>query len=223
MEDSFLDLLQLLRMVRNAFGLTNAPTAFQYFMNDVFGDLLDVCILVYLDNILIYSNSEEEHQHHVQEILRCLRQHHLYTCADKCFFHISMVKYLGYILSLTCLTMASDNVQVIQDWPKSQKIKDIQSFLGFANFYWHFIPKYSEITVPLTCLTHKGTDRDFSEKCHSAFMSLKQAFTTMPILAHWILGMLLIVEMDTSDYALAAILSTTSPTDSEIHLIAFHS
>ena len=119
--------------------------------------------------------------------------------------------------------MASDKVQVIQDWPEPRKIKDIQSFLGFTNFYRRLIPKYSEITVPLTCLTCKGTAWDFSKKCHSAFTSLKQAFTTALILAHWIPGMPLIVKMDTSDYALAAILSTISPTDSEIHLIAFHS
>ena len=119
--------------------------------------------------------------------------------------------------------MASNKVQVIQDWPEPQKIKDIQSFLGFANFYWCFIPKYSEITIPLTHLTCKGTAWDFSEKCHSAFTSLKQAFTTTLILAHWIPGILLIVEMDTSDYTLAAILSTISPTDGKIHPIAFHS
>ena len=119
--------------------------------------------------------------------------------------------------------MASDKVQVIQDWPKPRKIKDIQSFLSFANFYWCFILKYSEITVPLTHLTCKGTAWDFSEKCHSAFTSLKHAFTTVPILAHWIPGTLLIIEMDASDYALAAIFSTISPTDGEIHPIAFHS
>ena len=119
--------------------------------------------------------------------------------------------------------MASDKVQVIQDWPEPRKIKDIQSFLGFANFYQQFILKYSEITVLLTHLTHKGTAWDFSKQCHSAFMSLKQAFTTALILAHWIPGTLLIVETDALDYALAAILSTISPTDGKIHLIAFHS
>ena len=156
------------------FGLTNTPAAFQCFMNDIFGDLLDVCILVYLDDILIYSDSKEEHRHHVWEILWCLRQHHLYARTDKCFFHVSTVEYLGYILSLSSLTMASDKVQVIQDWPEPQKIKDIQSFLGFTNFYWRFILKYSEITVPLTHLTHKGTAWDFSNKCHSTSMSLKK-------------------------------------------------
>ena len=119
--------------------------------------------------------------------------------------------------------MASDKVQVIQDWPEPRKIKDIQSFLGFANFYQRFILKYSEITIPLTHLTHKGTAWDFSKKCCSAFTSLKQAFTTAPILAHWIPGMPLIVKTDASDYALTAILSTISLTNGEIHPIAFHS
>ena len=105
------------------FGLTNTPAVFHCFMNDIFGDLLDVCILVYLDNILIYSNSKEEHNCHIWEILQYLWQHNLYVCTNKCFFHVSTVEYLGYILSPSSLTMASNKVQVIQDWPKPQKIK----------------------------------------------------------------------------------------------------
>ena len=128
----------------------NTPAAFQCFMNDIFGNLLDVCMLVYLDNILIYSNSEEEHIWHVHEVLHCLQQYNLYACTNKCFFHVQIVEYLGYILSLSGLTMAADKVQVIQDWPEPQKIKDIQSFLGFTNFYRHFIPHYSDIAIPLT-------------------------------------------------------------------------
>ena len=100
------------------FGLTNVPTAFQCFMNDVFGNLLDVCMLVYLDDILIYSDSEKEHIWHIHKVLCRLHQHNLYACADKCFFHVQTVKYLGYILSPSGLTMAADKVQVIQDWPE---------------------------------------------------------------------------------------------------------
>ena len=192
------------------FGLTNVPAAFQHFMNDIFGDLLDVCMLVYLDDILIYSNSEEEHIQHVCEVLCRPRQHNLYTRANKCFFHDQTVEYLGYILSPSELTMAADKVQVIQDWPEPRKIKDIQSFLGFANFYRHFIPHYSNIAVLLTHLTRKGSAWDFSGKCRSAFNTLKKAFTTAPVLMHWIPGSPLIIEMDTSDYALTAILSTVS-------------
>ena len=95
------------------FGLTNAPATFQCFMNDIFSDLLDVCMLVYLDNILIYSNSEEEYIWHIRKVLRCLQQHNLYAHADKCFFHVQTVEYLGYILSPSGLTMAANKVQVI--------------------------------------------------------------------------------------------------------------
>ena len=127
------------------------------------------------------------------------------------------------MLSPSGLTMAADKVQVIQDWPEPRKIKDIQSFLGFTNFYRHFIPHYSDIAIPLTCLTRKGSAWDFSDKCRSAFNTLKKAFTTAPVLTHWIPGSLLIIKMDALDYALTAILSTVSLTDNEVHPIAFHS
>ena len=100
------------------FGLTNVPAAFQHFMNDIFSDLLNVCMLVYLDDILIYSDSEEEHIRHVCKVLHCLQQHNLYARADKCFFHVQTVKYLGYILSPSRLHMAANKIQVIQDWPE---------------------------------------------------------------------------------------------------------
>ena len=107
--------------------------------------------------------------------------------------------------------MAADKVQVIQDWPEPQKIKDIQAFLGFANFYRCFIPHYSDIAILLTHLTHKGSAWDFSNKCHSTFNTLKKAFTTTPVLMHWIPGSPLIIETDVLDYALTAILSMVSP------------
>src|SRR5882724_8688231 len=93
----------------------------------------------------------------------------------------------------------------------STKVKDIQSFLSFANFYHRFIYGYSEITVLLTHLTRKGTPWHFSDECHSAFEALKKAFTTAPVLTHWILDTQIIVKTDTSDYALAAVLSITTP------------
>ena len=119
--------------------------------------------------------------------------------------------------------MAANKLQVIQDWPEPQKIKDIQSFLGFTNLYRHFIPHYSDIAVPLTRLTCKGPTWDFSNKCCSAFNTLKKAFTTAPVLMHWIPGSLLIIKTDALDYALAAILSTVSLMDNEVHPIAFYS
>src|SRR5882724_13653405 len=126
------------------------------------------------------------------------------------------------MLSPEGLTMAPYKVQIIQDWPIPQKVKDIQSFLSFANFYCHSIYGYSEITVLLMHLTCKGTPWHFSDGCHSAFEALKKAFTTDPVLTHWILDTQITVETDASDYALATVLSITTP-DGNLHPIAFHS
>jgi hypothetical protein len=135
------------------FGLSNAPMAFQRFINDIFGDLLDVCVIVYLDDILIYSDDMSQHKKHIKEVLCRLQKHGLYANAGKCEFHRDSVEYLGYILTSDRLHMAKDKVQTILDWPEPQKVKDIQSFLGFANVYRRFIYGYSEITTPLTRLT----------------------------------------------------------------------
>ena len=147
------------------FGLTNASAAFQRLMNNVFSDLLDICVLVYLDNILIYSNTLEEHCHHIREVLLWLRNNKLYTCGNKCSFHEDTVEYLGFILSPNGLSMDPGKVSAILEWPEPRKVKDIQSFLGFVNFYRRFISNYSKITVPLTRLTCKGTPWDFSDAC----------------------------------------------------------
>ena len=163
-----------------------------------------------------------QHKQHVKEVLQRLRKHGLYSCADKCEFHVDTVEYLGYILSPEGLTMSPAKVQTIQDWLEPQKIKDIQSFLGFANFYRRFIANYSDIVVPLTRLTRKSTVWNFSDQCCEAFNSLKKAFTTAPILTHYSPDTLLIIETDTSDYALSTIISTYL-LDGEIHPIAFHS
>ena len=100
------------------FGLTNGPVAFQKFMNNIFGDLLDQCIVVYLDNIQIYSNNPEQHMKHVQEVLWQLQKHGLYAQAKKCEWHHNSVAFLGYIMSSEGLTMADDKIHAILDWPE---------------------------------------------------------------------------------------------------------
>jgi len=204
------------------FGLTNAPAAFQRFVNTIFADMLDVCIVVYLDDILIYSKDMESHQQHVREVLRRLWLHGLFAKPEKCEFHSDSVEYLGYRLSPDSLTMSPDKIQTISDWPEPQKVKDIQSFLGFANFYCRFIFNYSDIVVPLTRLTRKDTPWNFSEDCRRSFNALKHAFTTAPILTHFILDTPIIVEADASDYAVAGILSITCA-DGEIRPVAYYS
>jgi len=104
-------------------------------MNDIFSDLLDVCVMIYLDDILIYLNNMSKHYQHVKEVLKPLHKASLYAKAEKCEFHSKSVEYLGYILSPSSLTMYDNKVKIIQDWLEPKKVKDIQSFLGFTNFY----------------------------------------------------------------------------------------
>ena len=205
-----------------SFSFTNAPTVFQQFINDIFSDLLDVCVVIYLDDILIYSNNMSEHHWHIKEVLKYLHKASLYAKVEKCKFHSKSVEYLGYILSPSGLTMSDDKIKIIQDWPEPKKVKDIQSFLGFANFYHWFIFNYLDIVISLTHLTWKDIPWKFNSSCQDAFNSLKKAFTSAPILTHWIPDAQLIVETDASDYALAAILSVVNE-DNEVHPVAFHS
>ena len=120
------------------------------------------------------------------------------------------------------LTMANNKIRAILDWPEPQKVKDVQSFLGFANFYQRFIHNYLEITVPLTRLTQKGLKWDFNEDCRMAFKTLKEAFMQVWVLAHWKPDQHVIVETNALDYALAAILSAYDM-EGALHSITFHS
>jgi len=146
----------------------------------------------------------------------------LYAKAEKCEFHSDSVEYLGYVLSPSGLTMSDAKVKTIQEWPELKKVKDIQSFLGFANFYRRFIFNYLDIVIPLTRLTRKNSPWNFDDDCRISFNTLKQAFTSAPILTYWVPDAQLVVETDVSDYALAAILSIMTK-DNEIYPIAFHS
>jgi len=191
-------------------------------MNDMFSNLLDVYMIVYLDDILIYSDDITQHRKHIKEVLKRLRKAGLYAKAEKCKFHSDSVEYLGYVLSPSGLTMSDAKVKTIQEWPEPKKVKDIQSFLGFANFYRCFIFNYSDIVIPLTRLTRKDTSWNFDENCRRAFSTLKQAFISALILTHWVPDAQLVIETDVLDYALTAILSIMTK-DNEIHPVAFHS
>ena len=134
-------------------------------MNDIFSDLLDVCVMIYLDDILIYSNNMSKYHWHVKEVLKYLYKADLYAKAKKCEFYSKSVEYLGYILSFSGLTISNDKVKIIQDWLKPKKSKNIQSFLGFANFYYWFIFNYLDIVIPLIYLTQKDIPWKFNSFC----------------------------------------------------------
>jgi RNase H-like domain found in reverse transcriptase len=133
---------------------------------------------------------------------------------------LESVDYLGHMIGPNRLQMNPAKVKVIQDWPEPQKVKDIQSFLGFANFYRRYIHNYSDIVVLLTCLTWKNIPWNFDESCKLAFLTLKQAFIFAPVLTHYKPGCPLVIETDASDYALAAILSQVE-SNREIHPVTY--
>jgi hypothetical protein len=135
------------------FRLTNAPASFQHFINDVLRPYLDVFVTAYLDDILIYSDNLEDHRRHVLKVLEALMKAGLHLKPEKCEFHRQEVKYLGFIVSTTGTKMDPAKITTIQEWPQPQNVKDIQLFLGFANFYHRFIKGYSSIVAPLTRLT----------------------------------------------------------------------
>src|SRR5947209_4498186 len=118
--------------------------------------------------------------------------------------------------------MAPEKVQAVRDWPEPWKVKDIQSFLGFANFYCCFINNYSDIIIPLMRLMHKNAPWNFSDECRSSFNSLKEAFTSAPILTHWVPDTPITVETDASNYAITGILSITC-SNGELCPVAFYS
>jgi len=145
-----------------------------------------------------------------------------FVTAEKYKFHLDSVEYLGYVLSLSGLTMSNAKVKTIQEWLEPKKIKDIQSFLEFTNFYRYFIFNYLDIDILLTYLTRKDTLWNFDDKYKLALNTLKQVFISTPILTHWVLDTQLVVETDASDYALAAILSIMTK-DNEIYSVVFYS
>src|SRR5258707_11757065 len=181
------------------FRLSNAPAAFQRFINEVLGDLMDVCTVGYLDDILVYSDSLEDHWNHVWEVLRRLHKVGLYANLKKCKFHTDTVEYLRFILSTKGLQMDPTKVSTIQDWPEPRKVQDVQAFLSFANFYRRFIHDYLETTLPLNHLCKKSTTWHFGAEEAKAFQNLKKAFRSTLVLAHWAPDLPMTVETDMSN------------------------
>ncbi|EUC60435.1 Transposon Tf2-1 polyprotein, putative [Rhizoctonia solani AG-3 Rhs1AP] len=203
------------------FGLTNAPAAFQHFMNDLLRDLIDVSVIVYLDDILIYSKNPEEHENHVCEVLKRLRDANLYCKLSKCFFHVTTVPYLGMVITPDGISMETAKVQAVQEWPRPQTIKQIQSFLGFANFYRRFIQDYSSIARPLHDLVN-SKEFKWDDKAELAFHTIKNRMSTGPVLAHPDPEQPYLIETDASGVAMGAVLSQKQK-DGRYHPIAYMS
>lgn len=206
------------------FGLSNSPSVFQSFMNDVFRDMLDKWVIIYIDDILIYSSSMEEHIQQVRLVLERLIQHQLYAKAEKCEFHQTRTSFLGYIIGQEGVAMDERKVKGVLDWPLPQTLKELQRFLGFANFYRRFIRNFSIIAAPLTAMTKRHSTRlKWSEEAEQAFKELKSRFTSAPILHHPDPEHQFIVEVDTSNTGVGAVLSQRQGNPEKIYPCAFFS
>ncbi|KAJ1598131.1 hypothetical protein NDA14_005673 [Ustilago hordei] len=170
------------------FGLANAPAHFQSFINDIFRDIIGVYVVVYLDDFLIFSDTEEVHVKHVTEVLTRLRNNRLFAKLSKCEFHTKTVEFLGYIIKPTGIEMDPEKVRTVKEWPMPESVHDIQRFLGFANFYRRFIAHFARIAKPLTALV-KPIERfkkfELPEEAQQAFHKLIQAFTSAGVLQHF--------------------------------------
>jgi hypothetical protein len=166
-----------------SFGLTNAPPYFMYLMNSVFMPELDKFIVVFIDDILIYSKNLEDHARHIHIILQRLREHHLYAKFSKCEFWLDTVKFLGHTISGDGISVDPSKVQEVMDWKSPTSVHQIRSFLGLAGYYRCFIPDFSKLAKLMTELLKKGVKFFWNEKCEEAFHTLRAYLTTAPILA----------------------------------------
>ncbi len=202
----------------------NSPSVFQSFMNKVFREFLHQFVIVYIDDVLIYSRNLAKHRHHVTQVLQQLRVHPLYLKLEKCEFHRSTVQFLGYNISPEGIQMGQGKVKAILEWPLPQSVKEIQRFLGFSNFYRHFIHGFSRLTAPLTS-TLRGNSKSlsWSPEAHEAFQRLKDAFSTAPILCHPDPLIPFVVEVDTLITDVGAVLTQYHGEPPRLHPCAFFS
>ena len=164
------------------FGLTNAPAAFMDLMNRVFKKYLDKCIIVFIDDILVYSKTEEEHAEHLRIALETLRHERLYAKFSKCEFWLREVQFLGHIVGEDGIKVDPAKIEAVMNWERPKTPTEVRSFLGLAGYYRRFVKDFSKIATPLTKLTRKNEKFVWNEKCEESFQELKQRLVTAPVL-----------------------------------------
>ena len=205
------------------FSLTNAPATFQSLINTILRQYLDIFVTAYIDDVLVYTNGTlEEHRQHVKKILHALQEAGMRLHFDKSVFHVKEVEYLGLILTMEGICMDDTKITAVQDWPTPKNLNEVQSFLGFANFYQQFIKKYSRTAVPLTELTKKEETFTWGNSQERVFQELKEKFTSAPILASFDPGQQIIIETDASDQALGSCLCQPD-TENCLHPVTYRS
>ncbi|KAH6596909.1 hypothetical protein BASA50_004844 [Batrachochytrium salamandrivorans] len=204
------------------FGLANAPAQFQRMMNSLFRHMISKFVLVYLDDIVVYSDNLEDHKEHVRQVLQILKDNNLFCKAEKCHFYQTEIKYLGYIISPNGTSMDPSKISAVQDWPTPKKVRELQVFLGFTNFYRALVSGYSDITCHLTKLLKKDVPFSWGPEQETSFKKLKDAFARPGFLAHPNDEQPFILETDASDFAISGVLHQHDQTNT-LRPVAFYS
>ncbi|KAL0537123.1 hypothetical protein IC582_026093 [Cucumis melo] len=165
-----------------SFGLTNAPAVFMDLMNRVFREFLDTFVIVFIDDILIYSKMEAEHEEHLRMVLQTLRDNKLYAKFSKCEFWLQQVSFLGHVVSKAGVSVDPAKIEAVTGWTRPSTVSEVRSFLGLAGYYRRFVENFSRIATPLTQLTRKGAPFVWSKACEDSFQTLKQKLVTAPVL-----------------------------------------
>ena len=212
------------------FGLTNAPATFQTMMNSILRPFLSQFVIVYLDDILIYSNTEEEHYQHVQAVLEALRKNRLYAKPTKCFFAQSELEFCGHIVGNGNVRPCPSKVSAIKDWPIPNNVHDVRQFMGLASYYRRFVQNFARIAAPIYELLkeedesirrNKRRPIVWTKQCQAAFELLKESLCSEPVLAQPDTSLPFIIETDASDFAIGLSLLQKDPITNKVHPIAY--
>jgi transposase InsO family protein len=204
------------------FGLTNAPASFQRMINTVLREYLDIFVVVYLDDILIFSETLEEHKNHVHKVLQTLQDAKLLVEPTKSHFHVQKVEFLGHIITPNEVRMDPKKIESVRDWPTPKNVKDVQAFIGLANYYRRFVRNFGKIAAPLTNLTKGSTKFEWTEECQQAFDKIKDTITSDVVLTTFDPERQVELETDASDFAIGAQIGQRDD-EGRLRPIAFYS
>ena len=189
-----------------SFGLTNAPTTFMDLMNMVFHPYFDQFVVVFMDDILVYSKDDQEHEQHLKIILQTLKEKQLYAKLSKCDFWLKQVSFLGHIVSAKGIRVDPAKVEAIVNWKSPRSVIEVRSFLGLVGYYRRFVKGFSVIASPVTKLLRKGMRFKWNDKCQASFEQLKEMLVEAPVLTQPTPGKKYVMYSDASKNGLGCVL-----------------
>jgi hypothetical protein len=189
------------------FGLCNAPSTFMELMQRVFRDCVDEFVIVFMDDILVYSKTAEAHAQHLRHVMKLLRENQLYAKRSKCLFFQSRIKFLGHVITPDGISVDEEKITAIQRWPIPKNVSELRSFLGLAGYYRKFVRDFSQVALPLTLLLHSETKFEMKNEQLQSFRALKHLLSHTPVLTIPDMNLPFVVSTDASKFAIGAVIS----------------